>query len=261
MQPILKDMELTLFFRKTKFSTGPLAFSLSYFLIRPGDKIFGLNILSNSGTSILGIANLWLKHVNIIDFLCSEVLNEYAEKVKSVIDLVLKAMEGSLSLEENCFSEKYGDGAFMAVRFNHSHPCPNPGLVLGAKAHSDGSGLTVLLPDPEIEGLQILKDGQWFGVPILSRALIVHAGDQMQIMSNDIFKSPIHRVIAPSNRARISVAIFYMPDPELEIGPVVGLITEERPRVYRDLRNYSAINFECFQKGETAIDAVKVPQS
>ncbi|KAF8016652.1 hypothetical protein BT93_H2003 [Corymbia citriodora subsp. variegata] len=187
-----------------------------------------------------------------------EVLDLFFKEVKSVIDLLQKAMAKSLDLEENCFSKKYGDQAFMATRFNHYPPCSRPDLVLGAKAHSDGSGITVLLQDEEVEGLQVLKDDQWFRVPIVPDAFVVNVGDQMQIMSNGIFKSPLHRVTANSQSERISVAVFYLPDTRTEIEPDEGLISEERPQMYRKLENYAAINFECFQSGKIALDTVRL---
>ncbi|KAF7850992.1 hypothetical protein BT93_L4737 [Corymbia citriodora subsp. variegata] len=187
-----------------------------------------------------------------------ELLGEYFKEVKSVIDLLQKAMARSLDMEENCFSKKYGDRAFMAARFNHYPPCSIPDFVLGAKAHSDGSGTTVLLQDEEVEGRQVLKDDQWFRVPIVPGAFVVNVGDQMQIMSNGIFKSPPHRVTANAQNERISVAVFYFPDTKTEVEPNEGSISEERPQMYKKLENYAAINFECFQSGKTALDAVRL---
>jgi hypothetical protein len=36
------------------------------------------------------------------------------------------------------------------------------------------------------------------------------------------------------------------------------LINEKRPRVYRNVKNFAAFNYECFQKGKVALDEVKV---
>ncbi|EEF28153.1 conserved hypothetical protein [Ricinus communis] len=77
-------------------------------------------------------------------------------------------------------------------------------------------------------------------------------------MSNGIFKSPMHRVSTSSQRDRISVAVFHLPNAEVEIEPVKGLIDEERPQQYRKLKNYAAINFECFQSGKVALETVKI---
>ncbi|KAJ9141036.1 hypothetical protein P3X46_031619 [Hevea brasiliensis] len=187
-----------------------------------------------------------------------EVLDEYSVKMKLMVELLLKAMARSLNLEEDCFLKQYGDQEVMAARFNYYPVCPRPDSVLGVKAHSDGSVITILLQDQEVEGLQMFKDDQWYRVPILPHALVVNAGDQMQVMSNGIFKSPLHRVSTSSENDRISLAVFHLPNAEVEIEPVKGLIDEKRPQQYRKLKNYAAINFECFQSGKIALETVKI---
>lgn len=42
----------------------------------------------------------------------------------------------------------------------------------------------------------------------------------MQIMTNGIYKSPMHRVVTNTEKLRISIAAFTEPEPENEIGPV-----------------------------------------
>lgn len=79
----------------------------------------------------------------------------------------------------------------------------------------------------------------------------------MQIMTNGIYKSPMHRVVTNKEKLRISIALFTEPDPESEIGPVDQLIDEQRPKLYRNVRNYGAINYECYQKGLVALDTVR----
>ena len=77
-------------------------------------------------------------------------------------------------------------------------------------------------------------------------------------MSNGIFKSPLHRVVTNSERMRISVAMFHEPGADNEIGPIESLIDEERPRVYRNVKNYATFNFQCFQKGLIPIELAKI---
>lgn len=108
-------------------------------------------------------------------------MNEYSAKLKLMFQLLLKAMARSLNLEEDCFLNQYGDQELMMARFNYYPVCPKPGLVLGVKAHSDGSGITILLQDKELESLQIFKDDQWSRVPIIPDALLINAGDQIQV--------------------------------------------------------------------------------
>ncbi|KAH9805219.1 Fe2OG dioxygenase domain-containing protein [Citrus sinensis] len=197
--------------------------------------------------------NLWPQHPP--EF--SEILNEYAMKLKTVTEVLSKAIAKSLNLEENSFLKQFGDQALMQVRFNFYPPCSRPDLVHGVKPHTDRSGITILLQDREVEGLQIRVDGKWYRVPVIPHALVVNLGDQMQIMTNGIYKSPMHRVVTNTEKLRISIAAFTEPEPENEIGPVDQLIDEQRPKLYRNVRNYGAINYECYQKGLVALDTVR----
>ncbi|KAF5482258.1 hypothetical protein F2P56_002843 [Juglans regia] len=198
--------------------------------------------------------NLWPQTPN--DF--REMLDDYASKIKGITNIILKAMAKSLNLEENSFLSQCGDRPIIQARFNFYPPCPRPDTVLGVKAHADGSSITVLLQDEEVEGLQILEDGKWIKVPVIPHALVVNLGEQMQIMSNGIFKSPLHRVLTNSDKLRISVALFNWPELDKEIGPVDQLIDEKRPKLYRDVTNFNVINLECYQKGKRAIEEVKI---
>jgi hypothetical protein len=56
-----------------------------------------------------------------------------------------------------------------------------PDHVLGLKPHTDGSSITFVLQDKEVEGLQVLKDNQWFKVPIIPDALVINLGDQLEV--------------------------------------------------------------------------------
>ena len=77
-------------------------------------------------------------------------------------------------------------------------------------------------------------------------------------MTNGVMKSPLHRVTTNADHMRGSVAMLIEPDPEEEIGPVEGLVDEERPKMYKTVKNYGHFNYVCFQKGIVAIDAVKL---
>ncbi|KAI9192813.1 hypothetical protein LWI28_028007 [Acer negundo] len=187
-----------------------------------------------------------------------ETLDEYAMKIKIVTEVLFKAIAKSLNLEENSFLNQFGEQSLMQTRFNFYPPCSRPDLVHGVKPHTDRSGITILLQDKEVEGLQIVVDGNWYRVPVIPHALVVNLGDQMQIMSNGIYKSPMHRVVTNTEKLRISVASFIEPDPDNEIGPVEHLIDEQRPRLYRNVKNYGIINYECYQKGLVALETVQV---
>lgn len=110
-------------------------------------------------------------------------MQEYTEKIILLNQVVLKALSRSLNLQENCFLDQYGENANMVTRFNYYPPCPRPDLSLGVKQHADGSAITFLLQDNQVDGLQVLKDDQWFSVPTVPNALLVNVGDQLEVIS------------------------------------------------------------------------------
>lgn len=113
-----------------------------------------------------------------------EVIHEYTLKLREMFEFLLIAMACSLKLEENCFLKENGDLVIMAGRFNFYPPCPEPESVLGVKPHADGTTVTMLLQDKEVEGLQVLKDDQWFRVPIVPDALFINVGDLLEVISS-----------------------------------------------------------------------------
>ncbi|XP_028760772.1 probable 2-oxoglutarate-dependent dioxygenase ANS isoform X1 [Neltuma alba] len=188
-----------------------------------------------------------------------ETLEEFSIKTKAMMDQLLRSMARSLNVEENSFLKQFGgDSAMMQARFNFYPPCSRPDMVLGVKPHTDRSGITALLQDAQVEGLQVLIHDTWINVPAIPDALVVNLGDQMQIMSNGIFKSPMHRVITNREKLRMSVAMFNEPDAEAEVGPVEALINGTRPRMYRNVKNYGVINYQCYQEGKVALETVRV---
>nr|GLL20385.1 protein SRG1 [Ipomoea trifida] len=187
-----------------------------------------------------------------------EVVQEYIKKLIALNELLLKAMALSLNLEENSFVNQFGDRASGVARFNFYPPCPSPDLVLGVKQHADGGVFTFLLQDKDVEGLQVQKDGQWFRVPIVPYAIVVNVGDQAEIMTNGVLKSPVHRVVTNTERERNTLAVFFEPDSNSEIGPVEKLITEERPRLYRNIRNFGGLFFHNYQQGKRPLDVVRI---
>ncbi|KAK6151688.1 hypothetical protein DH2020_014323 [Rehmannia glutinosa] len=189
----------------------------------------------------------------------SELLLEMTAKLEKMNKILLRAMAKSLKLkDEDCFLKQYGENPIVLSRFNLYPPCPRPDVVLAAKPHGDASAMTYLLQDKQVEGLQTLKDGQWYRVPIIPNAMVVNVGDQVEIMSNGIFKSPIHRVVTNPNKERITIAIFCTPDATSEVGPAEGLIDEERPKLFNSVVDYTGNYFKSFQTGKRPIDLLRI---
>ncbi|XP_021758242.1 protein SRG1-like [Chenopodium quinoa] len=156
-----------------------------------------------------------------------EVLEEYSMNVKTLHDKLIQYMARCLNLEENSFEEEYGGTLQVIARFNFYIPCSYIDQIRTSSKHADSSAMTFLLQDKEIEGLEFQKDNKWFKAPVLPHAIFVIVGDQMEIMSNGIFKSAIHRVVPNPEKERVSLPLFCGPAQHKEIGPLKTLITED----------------------------------
>lgn len=165
-----------------------------------------------------------------------------------------------LELDDGYFGDQFGDKADTHARFSYYPPCPRPDLMFGLKPHSDGSFVTLLMVDSGVGGLQVLRDGVWYDVPTRPHTLLINLGDQMEIMSNGIVRSPVHRVVTNAEKERLSMALFYSVDPEREIQPASKLIDENHPALYKKvkIKEYVAGLYEHFSQGKMVIDTARI---
>ncbi|KAL2549716.1 2-oxoglutarate (2OG) and Fe(II)-dependent oxygenase superfamily protein [Forsythia ovata] len=162
-----------------------------------------------------------------------EVIDEYSKQVVRLGGVLLKALSINLCLKENFLQNAFGgDDIGACLRVNFYPKCPQPDLTFGLSPHSDPGGMTFLLPDHNVPGLQVRKNDGWITVKPAPHAFIVNIGDQIQVLSNAIYKSVEHRVIVNSNQERLSLAYFYNPKSDLLIQPAKELVTSDRPALY-----------------------------
>ncbi|XP_061366054.1 jasmonate-induced oxygenase 2-like [Gastrolobium bilobum] len=163
-----------------------------------------------------------------------KVIAEYGEEVVKLGGRILKLMSINLGLKEDFLLNAFGGenelGACLRVNFYPK--CPQPDLTFGLSPHSDPGGMTILLPDDFVSGLQVRRGNDWITVKPVPNAFIINIGDQIQVLSNAIYKSVEHRVIVNSNKDRVSLALFYNPKSDLLIEPAKELVTEEKPALY-----------------------------
>ncbi|KAI0497386.1 hypothetical protein KFK09_020610 [Dendrobium nobile] len=110
-----------------------------------------------------------------------ETVEEYGMELVKLCKRVLGLLSAGLGLEVERMQRSFGgEEAGVCMRVNYYPKCPQPDLTLGLSSHSDPGGITVLLPDNEVRGLQVRRGTGWVTVQPLADAFIINVGDQVQ---------------------------------------------------------------------------------
>ncbi|TYI82840.1 hypothetical protein E1A91_D05G249600v1 [Gossypium mustelinum] len=167
---------------------------------------------------------------------------EYAKHMHGVVNKLFRCLSLGLGLEGNEMKEAMGgDNMVYLLKINYYPQCPRPDLALGVPAHTDMSAITILVPN-DVQGLQACKDDHWYDVEYIPNALIVHIGDQVEIVSNGKYKSVLHRAKVNKEKTRISWPVFVEPPSDLEVGPHPKLVNEANPPKFES-KKYSQYCF------------------
>lgn len=113
------------------------------------------------------------------------------------------------------------------------------GELTGMGEHTDYGIVTVLWAD-RVAGLQVLgEDGTWNDVLPEPGALLVNLGDVTARLTNDQWRSTLHRVRPPvvdgTIMRRRSAAFFHDGNVDAVVGPLPGMVDDEHPSRYEPM--------------------------
>ncbi|KAG8501784.1 hypothetical protein CXB51_004663 [Gossypium anomalum] len=152
---------------------------------------------------------------------------------EKVVDKLFKWLSIGLGLEAGVLKEGAGGEEIeYLMKINYYPPCPRPDLTLGVASHTDLSAMTVLVPN-EVPGLQVFKDDHWIDAKYIPGALIVHIGDQIEILSNGKYKAVLHRTTVDKKKTRMSWPVFLEPPGEFVVGPLPQVVDPQNPPKYK----------------------------
>ncbi|KAL6302299.1 Clavaminate synthase-like protein [Sparassis latifolia] len=173
----------------------------------------------------------------------------------SVVHTILRLLALGLGLPEDTLVDQHNFSAAgeSSVRFMNYYPRTGDEETktnnVWLKGHTDIGSITVLWSQP-IAGLQILSpDGKWRWIKHIDNALVINAGDALELLSGGAYKATIHRVVQPPPDQcacpRLGVFYFAMPDDG------VCLVPHARSSVGGGER-VGAPTMEAWRKGRTA---------
>lgn len=103
---------------------------------------------------------------------------------------------------------------------------------VGLGSHTDLQCFTILWQDT-IGGLQVLSDdGQWIKAGPIADTFVVNIGDFLMRLSNDRFKSNVHRVYNRTHEDRLSMPFFFGFNFNETLSVLPTCISEKNPAKY-----------------------------
>jgi isopenicillin N synthase-like dioxygenase len=181
--------------------------------------------------------NQWPDAALLRDF--ESTMMEYYHTCEIVALKLLEVIAQGLGLPSSYLTQNFIDKHTSLLRLNY-YPSHDPLAAtvkaaasghLGVHHHSDAGALTMLLQD-QVGGLQVFRRQQWFPVEPVAGALVINIGDIVQVWTNDLYKAPLHRVLASEGQARYSLPFFYNPSYDTEYYPLDVLTNDTSPPRY-----------------------------
>ncbi|KAA8515004.1 hypothetical protein F0562_018209 [Nyssa sinensis] len=228
-----------------EFYNLPLEEKMRYKL-RPGDvEGYGQTMLNSQAQKV--------------EWADRDTLESYFSELQKIAMTLLGLMGKALKIEKREVEEMFEDG-MQSVRITYYPPCPQPELAVGLRPHSDATGITILLQVNSVEGFEVKKDGVWIPVNILPEAFVVNVGDIMEILSNGVYKSIEHRAVVNRVKERISLAMFFNPKFQAEVGPAGSLINPQNPPLFKrvGMEKYVKDFFTHKLKGKSFIEQMRI---
>ncbi|KFK28066.1 hypothetical protein AALP_AA8G467300 [Arabis alpina] len=167
---------------------------------------------------------------NLLDY--RKVNEEYTRQLKMLSEKIMGWLSEGLGLRSEAIKEVVA-GEYMLI-VNYYPPCPHSDLIEGLDAHTDVSGLTLILPN-EIPGLQVFKDDQWIELENIPSAIIVLIADQILRASNGRYKSVLHKTTVDKEKTRMSWPVLVRPTNDMVVGPFLELTGLDNPPKYKPM--------------------------
>jgi isopenicillin N synthase-like dioxygenase len=160
------------------------------------------------------LRNIWPEEVSLKEPLTSlyTSLEEHFRPLEEAISTLLGKPADYLS--------SMTKESVTLLRAIHYFQSP-PSEAYWASPHTDINLITIL-PRATAEGLQVKnKNGEWIDVVVPDGAFIVNSGDMLENLTNGMYRSGPHRVLAKHDGyERFSMVLFIHPRPTVRLDPL-----------------------------------------
>ncbi|KAG5037649.1 hypothetical protein JHK82_018463 [Glycine max] len=174
-----------------------------------------------------------------------EIIEAYAYEIRRIGEELLSSLSMIMGMQKHVLLELHKESR-QALRMNYYPPCSTHELVL---------------VDDVIE-LEIQHQGGWVPMTPISNALVVKIRDVIEMWSNGKYKSVEHRAVTKKKR-RISYALFFCPQHDVEVEPLDHMIDAQNPKLYQKVRfgDYLRQSVQSKLEGKTHLNVVRIDDS
>ncbi|PWA58886.1 oxoglutarate/iron-dependent dioxygenase [Artemisia annua] len=214
---------------------------------------------------------LWREVLRLIahpDFHCphkpsgfSEIASDYVKRTQVIVNELLKGVSESLGFEASYMNKELNlDSSFRLLAVNCYPFLPDFDLARGLMPHTD-HGVFTLLYENDVPGLEVFHNGKWVVMSGVPNAFLVLSADHLEIFSNGVYKSKLHRAVVKDECKRITLVNTNGPSLDTVVGPSPRLVDEQdRPAGYLPMKygEYLELQTKLTTAGKHAFDIVRI---
>ena len=169
----------------------------------------------------------------------NNVGKEAYKALEKTAKYVLRALALYLEIDENYFDNYIKNGNSILRPIHYPPIIEDPKDAVRAAAHGDINLITLLM-GAHGKGLQVQNaNGNWIDAIANEDELMINIGDMLSRLTNNVFKSTVHRVINPDKsllkKSRYSIPFFMHPVSEMKLNVLDSCICDEFPKAYEDI--------------------------
>jgi len=160
-------------------------------------------------------------------------VQRYFDEITNLMRKIYRIAALSLGLPQDTFLQNFTSSSVGILSLNQYPSISIEKMIpnqYGLGKHTDFLGFTILWQDasnsvhPTLEVERMKETDVWEKIQPIGDALIINAGDLIELWTHGIFKSVMHRVIPRiSEERRFSVAFFTGPSLDIEAGSLPQL--------------------------------------
>lgn len=163
-----------------------------------------------------------------------QAVSRYTDEIQDLSMKLCELFELALGLPANFFKRRMNSSV---SQLRLIHYIENTSRVTDEDnnmgAHTDYELFTILRQTSNALQTQS-AEGLWIDAPVISNTFVINIGDLMEVFSNGIFKSNVHRVVN-CNTERYSFPYFVAPDFDTLVRPQACCVHDHRPIMYNSI--------------------------